>query len=93
MSKQHLDLAVRYVNAGVVTQLAIKAQEMASSLRGDIDHLKDTMLAADAGIGIDFDELTALYNHLSDAEELLIRCERAGRNISQEMRKTLTELA
>ncbi|EQA1663612.1 hypothetical protein [Enterobacter bugandensis] len=93
MSKKHLDLAVRYVNAGVVTELAIKAQEMASSLRGDIDHLKDTMLAADAGIGIYFDELTALYNHLSDAEELLVRCERAGRNISQEMRKTLTELA
>lgn len=93
MSKQHLDLAVRYVNAGVVTELAIKAQEMASSLRGEIDHLKDTMLVADAGIGIDFDELTALYNHLSDAEELLVRCERAGRNISQEMRKTLTELA
>ncbi|WP_407226313.1 hypothetical protein [Enterobacter roggenkampii] len=93
MSKQHLDLAVRYVNAGVVTELAIKAQEMASSLRGDIVHLKDTMLAADAGIGIDFDELTALFNHLSDAEELLVRCERAGRNISQEMRKTLTELA
>ncbi|ELW9522576.1 hypothetical protein ACOTXN_22495 [Enterobacter cloacae complex sp. IR53043] len=55
MSKQHLGLAVRYANAGLVTELAIKAQEMASSLRGDIDHLKDTMLAADAGIGIDFD--------------------------------------
>jgi hypothetical protein len=54
---------------------------MASSLRGDIDHLKDTMLAADAGIGIDFDELTALFNHLLTLKNCLFAAKRLAETL------------
>ncbi|HHT2057226.1 TPA: hypothetical protein ACTY07_005390 [Citrobacter freundii] len=93
MAKQHLNLAVRYVNSSSVAEMARKAAEVAKSLREDLEYLRETMLASGVGVAQDLLALSELATQLEHSEELLTTCEKAGRKVSREMREQLTEIA
>lgn len=90
MASKHLKLAVRYANASGVSELSLKAREMTASLGGDIEHIRETMLAGGVGVAGDLGALVDIVNQLKAAEKLLERCEKEARKISREVREQLT---
>ena len=89
MKNTILDIAVRYANSSNLIEMAINAQKTTTTLREDIDHIREIMCAGGIGTTDDISALESLTEQLKTTETVIRCCEKSARKDCIEIREKI----